>query len=85
MVKTVLVKTVLVKKVLVKKVLVKKMLVKTVLVEAATGKFIIGLLVKQSRIHGYPSRVRMGKDSIWVIGAFGQEQWSQRPQKHKEK
>ena len=42
----------------------KKMLVKTVLVEAATGKFIIGLLVKQSRIHGYPSRVRMGKDSI---------------------
>ena len=63
------------------------MLVKTVLVEAATGKFIIGLLVKQSRIHGYPSRVRMGKSSagghqsIWA-GAVGSKS-SKTPKKVK--
>ena len=40
-------------------------------------------IAKQGRIHGYPSHVCVGRGSIWVTGAFGQEQWSQRPQKHK--
>ena len=38
---------------------------------------------KQGRIHGYLSRVRVGRGSIWVTKAFGKEQWGQRPQKNK--
>ena len=38
---------------------------------------------KQGRIHGYLSRVRVGRGSIWVTKALGQVQWGQRPQKHK--